>query len=67
MRTTVDLPDDLLEEARRLCGFRTKQETLTAGLRELVRRAQREELRQLAGRVDLDVDLGRSRGRRGAR
>jgi putative antitoxin of VapBC-like toxin-antitoxin system len=67
MRTTVDLPEDLLEEARRLWRFRTKQETLTAGLAELVRKAKREDLRRLAGSVDLDVDLRRSRKARGAR
>lgn len=67
MRTTVDLPEDLLEEARRLWHFRTKQQTLTAGLEELIRKAHREELRRLAGKVDLDIDLSRSRRRQGKR
>ncbi|MEW6268215.1 MAG: type II toxin-antitoxin system VapB family antitoxin [Thermodesulfobacteriota bacterium] len=67
MRTTVDLPDELLEEARRLWNFRTKQETLTAGLEELVRKAHREALRGLAGKVDLELDLSRSRRRAGKR
>lgn len=63
MRTTVDLDDELLEEARRLWHFRTTQETLTAGLEEPIRKAHRERLRSLAGKVELDVDLARSRGR----
>ena len=67
MRTTVDLPEDLIEEARRLWHFRTKQETLTAGLEELIRKAHREALRRLAGKVDLNLDLARSRGKRGKR
>ncbi|MBM4265554.1 MAG: type II toxin-antitoxin system VapB family antitoxin [Deltaproteobacteria bacterium] len=67
MRTTVDLPEELLEQARRLWHFRTKQETLTAGLEELIRKGHREQLRQLAGKIDLDVDLERSRGRKGKR
>jgi hypothetical protein len=67
MRTTVDLPEDLLEEARRLGHFRTKQETLTAGLHELIRKAHREALRGLAGKLDLDLDIARSRGRRAKR
>ena len=67
MRTTVDLPADLLEEARRLWHLRTKQETLTAGLRELVRKAHIEELRRMAGTVELHVDLARSRGKRAKR
>jgi hypothetical protein len=64
MRTTVDLPEGLLEVARLRWHFRTKQETLTAGLEELIRKAHREQIRALAGRVDLDVDLNRSRGKR---
>src|SRR5262249_44235684 len=64
MRTTVDLPEDLVEEARRTGHFRTKQETLVAGLQELIRKSHREALRQLAGKVDLEVDLTRSRGKR---
>jgi hypothetical protein len=67
MRTTVDLPEDLLEEARRLWHFRTKQQTLTAGLEELIRKAHREELRRLAGKVSLDIDLNRSRRTSGKR
>jgi Arc/MetJ family transcription regulator len=63
MRTTLDLPEELLEEARRLWNFRTKQEAVTAGLEELIRKARREELRKLAGKVDLDLDLARSRGK----
>ena len=61
MRTTVDLPKALLDEARRLCHFRTKRETLAAGLEELIRKAHRERLRKLAGKIDLDIDLARSR------
>ena len=64
MRTTVDLNEDLIEEARRLWSFRTKQETLTAGLEELIRKGHRERLRGLAGKVPLDLDLDRSRRRK---
>lgn len=64
MRTTLEIPDDLLEEARRAIHARTLRETVIAGLEELVRRAKREALRGLAGRLDLDLDVGRSRGRR---
>lgn len=64
MRTTVDLSAELLEEARRLWNFRTKRETLVAGLEELVRKARRERLRSLAGKVDLDAGLSRARSRK---
>lgn len=63
MRTTLDLPDDLLEEARRAANLPTKREAVIAGLEELIRRARREELRRLAGRIDLAVDVAESRER----
>jgi hypothetical protein len=66
MRTTLDLPEETLEKARRAAGLRTKTETVIAGLEELIRRSKREELRGLAGKVRLDVDITRSRERRRA-
>jgi Arc/MetJ family transcription regulator len=66
MRTTLDLPAETLEKARRAANLRTKRETVIAGLEELIRKSKREELRGLAGRVRLDVDLARSRDRRRA-
>ena len=38
MRTTLDLPAELLDEARRLLGFKSKTDTVVLSLRELVRR-----------------------------
>jgi Arc/MetJ family transcription regulator len=64
MRTTVDLPEDLLEEARRATDSKTMRETLILALEELIKKTQREELRKLAGKIDLDLDLNRSRKRR---
>ncbi|MEO8348778.1 MAG: type II toxin-antitoxin system VapB family antitoxin [Acidobacteriota bacterium] len=64
MRTTLDLPEATLEEARRSANLRTKRETVIAGLEELIRKFKREVLRGLAGKIRLQVDLSRSRGRR---
>jgi len=63
MRTTVNLPGDLLEEARRRADAKTMRETLILALEELIRKSKREELRSLAGQVPLDIDLSRSRRR----
>ena len=63
MRTTVDIPDDLLEEARRAANCRTIREAVLAGLQELIRKSQREELRRMAGTMKLDLDVRRSRKR----
>jgi Arc/MetJ family transcription regulator len=65
MRTTVDLPEELLEEARRRTDSKIMRENLILALEELTKKAKREELRSLAGKIHLDVDLSRSprRGR----
>lgn len=64
MRTTIDIPQDLLEEARRASDTRTMRDTVVAGLEELIKKAHREELRKLAGKLALNVDPKRSRKRR---
>ena len=63
MRTTLDLPEDLLDEARAALGFKSKTDTIILALRELVRRQRLEELKAIMGRVRLDVDTARSRRR----
>jgi Arc/MetJ family transcription regulator len=61
MRTTLDIPEALMEEARRVARLSTKREAVLAGLAELIKKGRREELRELAGKVDLRLDLKRSR------
>ena len=51
MRTTLDLPQDLLDEARAALGFKSKTDTIILALRELVRRQRLEELKALMGRA----------------
>jgi Arc/MetJ family transcription regulator len=63
MRTTLDLPGELLEEARAALGFKSKTDTVVLALRELVRRRRLDELKDLMGRVRLDIDVPRSRRR----
>jgi Arc/MetJ family transcription regulator len=65
MRTTLDLPEALVEEARSALGFTSKTDTVILALRELVRRRRIDELKALLGRVQLDVDLAESRRRPG--
>jgi Arc/MetJ family transcription regulator len=67
MRTTLDLPADLLEEARTALGFKSKTDTIVLALRELVRRRRVDELKALMGKVRLDIDVDRSRRRPAAR
>lgn len=67
MRTTLDLPADLIEEAKSLLGLHNKTEVVVAALRELVRARKREGLKDLAGQVDVELDIAASRRRPSAR
>ena len=63
MRTTLDLPEPLLEEARHLLGFKSKTDTVVLALQELVRRRRIDELKSLLGSVRLEIDIPKSRRR----
>lgn len=63
MRTTLDIPESLLDEARRLLGFKSKSDTVVQSLREMIRHRRVEDLKELLGNVKLDVDVARSRRR----
>lgn len=67
MRTTLDLPDDLLNEAQRLLGFKSKTDTVVLSLTELVRRRRIDELKELAGKIELELDVDTSRRRQPAK
>lgn len=64
MRTTLDIPGELIEEARRVLGFKSKTDTVVVSLRELIRRRRIDELKKLLGSVRLDIDIPASRRRR---
>lgn len=63
MRTTLDLPEGLIDEARDVMGFTSKTETVVHALKEMVRRKRLEELKGMFGKVNIEVDIARSRRR----
>lgn len=56
MRTTLDLPEDLVEEARTSLGYSSKTDTVVFALREVVRRSRVEDLKRLMGKIEFDFD-----------
>jgi Arc/MetJ family transcription regulator len=56
MRTTLDLPEALVEEARAALGYTSKTDTVVFALREVVRRGRVDELKALIGKVDFEFD-----------
>ncbi len=64
MRTTVDLPEWLVKEARELSGAKSKTQAIIWGLEELAKKGKVERLLRLRGKLSLrNLDLRRSRAR----
>ena len=63
MRTTVEIPDELLSEALRTAHVKTKTMVITLGLKELINRHKLDRLRALRGQIQLNVDVRKSRKR----
>jgi hypothetical protein len=63
MRTTLDIPEPLIEEARMLLGFKSKTDTVVLSLQELIRRKRIDELKSMMGNVKLEIDVPKSRRR----
>ena len=64
MRTTLDLPAPLLEEAMRVTRLKTKTAVIITALEDLIGKSRVRGLKKFKGKVDLDIDLGRLRERR---
>jgi Arc/MetJ family transcription regulator len=56
MRTTLILPEALINQARETLGFTSKTDTVVYALREVVRRGRRDELKSLLSRVTFEFD-----------
>lgn len=63
MRTTLDLPEKLLEKAMKASNIKTKTKVIVQALEELIRRHKIAELKKFKGKVDLELDLDAVRDR----
>ena len=57
MRTTLDLPDVLMQDAMKISHQRTKTAVIITALNDLVRKSRLQELRRYKGRVEMDLNL----------
>ena len=62
MRTTLDLPIDLLNEAMKATHIKTKTKVIIIALEELIRQSKIAELKIFKEKVDLGIDLNTIRG-----
>lgn len=63
MRTTLDLPEELLDEAMKTTQIKTKTKVIITALEELIRKSKISEIKDYKGKIDLDIDLNSIRGR----
>ena len=64
MRTTLDLPSSLIDEAMKLSNQKTKTAVIISALEESVRKTRISDLKRYKGKVDLDIDLNTLRKRK---
>jgi Arc/MetJ family transcription regulator len=63
MRTTIDIPEDLIDEVMRFTHVKTKTSAIILGLKELLRKRKIENIRSAMGKMNLDINLKASRAR----
>ncbi len=57
MRTNIVIDDELIAEAMKASGSRTKRETVELGLKTLLRLSRQGAIRSLRGKLDWQGDL----------
>jgi Arc/MetJ family transcription regulator len=64
MPTNLALDDDLLAEAQKVGGHRTKKDTVNEALREYIQRRRQAKLVELFGTIDFDPTYDHKKQRR---
>ena len=64
MRTTLDLPGSLVNEALKVSHQKTKTAVIITALEEFVRKNRIQGLKRFRGKVALDIDLNVLRARK---
>lgn len=63
MRTTLDLPENLILEAMDLTHSNTKTGVIVLALKELIRKSKISNLKKFKGKINLEIDLDVIRAR----
>ncbi|NQZ58284.1 MAG: type II toxin-antitoxin system VapB family antitoxin [Lentisphaeraceae bacterium] len=63
MRTTLDLPEDLIKEAMSLTQTKTKTALIIKAVEELIRKSKISGIKDFKSEINLDIDLDVLRNR----
>ncbi len=64
MKTTLNIPDELIEEAVAVSECKTKTEAVIASLKEFIRQRRIERVLSLAGKLEFSDEWDRARHER---
>jgi metal-responsive CopG/Arc/MetJ family transcriptional regulator len=64
MKTSVIIPDDILEEVKRLSKAKTRTEAIILSLKEYIKRKRIEEIINMEGKLEFSEDMERLRHER---
>ena len=56
MRATLNIPDDLIAEAQKATGEKSKTKAITAAVQEFIRQKKMMDLLALRGKIKIDYD-----------
>ncbi len=63
MRTTLNLPENLIKEAMEATHIQTKTKVIITALEQLIRKTKISNLKNFKGKVELEIDLNIIRDR----
>jgi len=63
MRTTLDIPERLIEDAMKASRIHTKTKVIITALEDLIRKSKISEIKKFKGKIDMDIDMNAVRGR----
>ncbi len=63
MRTTIDIPENLINEAMRLTKSPSKTELIKMALTNIIKKNKISNLRNFKGKIDLEISLDNLRNR----
>ncbi|WP_163836908.1 type II toxin-antitoxin system VapB family antitoxin [Spartinivicinus ruber] len=61
MRTNINIDDNLMAEALKITGLKTKKDAVEAGLKMLIKLKQQEKIKRFRGKLNWEGDLDEMR------
>ncbi len=63
MRTTIDIPENLIDEAMKLTHISTKTDVIKVALTNLIQKEKVKALKKFEGKINLNINLDELRKR----